>query len=42
MNIPGDVGKELPGERWPFKCMSNEQVIQERSVLFPDFIFLVN
>jgi hypothetical protein len=33
--------KPLAGQRWPFKNMSDDHVIEEWSVFLPNFIFLV-
>lgn len=37
-----NVRQPLCGKRWPFESMSHDEVIEERSVLLPDFILLVD
>lgn len=36
------VGQPLSGERWPLESVRHDQVVEERSVLLPDFVFLVD
>lgn len=36
------VRQPLGGQRWPFQCVRHHQIVQERCVFLPYFVFLVN
>ncbi len=38
----GDVGQPLSSQTGPLESMCHDQVIEERSVLFPDLVLLVD
>lgn len=41
-HLPGDIWEPLSSEAWPLQSMGHDQIIEERGVLLPNLILLVD